>query len=416
MNKTMKVAKWEIKRNLKNKSFLVSLFLTPLLFIGFMLVGSLLDDSEESDAADKTTTIYIKDELQVFPLLEETVRQFELNFELQKTDIAEDAVKGELEDSEDTAYIFLTEKGLETGVFPVYTSTEMVPFFESQIQIFSETIKSVHLRQLGLSDEQLAEISRPFVFEQKSVDLIDENGNVIEEEEASEEDFLKKAVPAGFAGIILFSIVVTSMMIFTSASQEKKDKIAEIILSSVTPGDLMQGKIVGYFVLGMIQALVILLLGIPFVIYQFDIPIAEYLFVPETLLFVLIAVLGYLLFAAIFVGIGSTMADISTAGNFQGLVIMLPFLPLFFLGPVIANPDGMIAQIATYIPFSSPGILILRMALLDEWPWLEIIIALAILILSIWLFMKLAGKIFKVGILLYGKNATPQEIWKWLRA
>lgn len=416
MNKTMKVAKWEIKRNLKNKSFLVSLFLTPLLFIGFMLVGSLLDDSEESDAADKTTTIYIKDELQVFPLLEETVRQFELNFELQKTDIAEDAVKGELEDSEDTAYIFLTEKGLETGVFPVYTSTEMVPFFESQIQIFSETIKSVHLRQLGLSDEQLAEISRPFVFEQKSVDLIDGNGNVIEEEEASEEDFLKKAVPAGFAGIILFSIVVTSMMIFTSASQEKKDKIAEIILSSVTPGDLMQGKIVGYFVLGMIQALVILLLGIPFVIYQFDIPIAEYLFVPETLLFVLIAVLGYLLFAAIFVGIGSTMADISTAGNFQGLVIMLPFLPLFFLGPVIANPDGMIAQIATYIPFSSPGILILRMALLDEWPWLEIIIALAILILSIWLFMKLAGKIFKVGILLYGKNATPQEIWKWLRA
>lgn len=416
MNKTMKVAKWEIKRNLKNKSFLVSLFLTPLLFIGFMLVGSLLDDSEESDAADKTTTIYIKDELQVFPLLEETVRQFELNFELQKTDIAEDAVKGELEDSEDTAYIFLTEKGLETGVFPVYTSTEMVPFFESQIQIFSETIKSVHLRQLGLSDEQLAEISRPFVFEQKSVDLIDENGNVIEEEEASEEDFLKKAVPAGFAGIILFSIVVTSMMIFTSASQEKKDKIAEIILSSVTPGDLMQGKIVGYFVLGMIQALVILLLGIPFVIYQFDIPIAEYLFVPETLLFVLIAVLGYLLFAAIFVGIGSTMADISTAGNFQGLVIMLPFLPLFFLGPVIANPDGIIAQIATYIPFSSPGILILRMALLDEWPWLEIIIALAILILSIWLFMKLAGKIFKVGILLYGKNATPQEIWKWLRA
>ena len=144
-------------------------------------------------------------------------------------------------------------------------------------------------------------------------------------------------------------------MIFTSASQEKKEKIAEIILSSVTPGDLMQGKIVGYFVLGMIQALVILLLGIPFVIYQFDIPIAEYLFVPETLLFVLIAVLGYLLFAAIFVGIGSTMADISTAGNFQGLVIMLPFLPLFFLGPVIANPDGMIAQIATYIPFFFAG-------------------------------------------------------------
>jgi len=414
MNKTKKVAKWEIKRNLKNKSFLISLFLTPLIFIIFAFIGNLVDGSED---AESLTTVYIHDELGAFPLLEETAKQLELDFDLKKTSVAESEVKDKLKDSEYTAYIFLTKEGLDSGVFPVYTSEEMEPYFEAQIQAFSESIKSVHIGQLGLSEEQLREILKPFVFKQISADELDENGQVhAGDPETEKENLLKKAVPAAFAGIILFSIVITSMMIFTSASQEKKDKIAEIILSSVTTDELMQGKIVGYFVLGMIQALVILVFAIPFVIYQFDIPVLEYLLVPETLLFVFISVLGYLLFAAIFVGIGSTMADISTAGNFQGFIMLLPFLPLFFIGPVIDNPSGLAAQIASYIPFSSPAILIMRLAMLEEWPWLEIAISLAILVISVWLFMKLAGKIFKVGILLYGKNATPQEIWKWIRA
>lgn len=96
--------------------------------------------------------------------------------------------------------------------------------------------------------------------------------------------------------------------------------------------------------------------------------------------------------------------------------MMLPFLPFVFIGPVLSNPDGLAAQIATYIPFSAPGVLLMRLTMLEEWPWLQIGISLAILVVSVWLFMKLAGKIFKTGILMYGKNATPQEIWKWIRA
>lgn len=410
MHKTMKVAKWEIKRNLKNKSFVIGLFLTPVLFLLFAFLGNLLSDSD--DEASNKTTVYIKDELNIFAALQETTEQLELSLDLEKTDIKEDAVKGELEDSENKAYLFLTEKGLESGAFSVYTSDDIKPLFHSQIQVFGETIKSIHLSQLGLTNEQLVEISKPIVFEHTSVDEIGKDRS----EGDRVENLLTKAVPGVFAGVILFSIVITSMMIFTSASEEKKDKVAEIILSSVTPGELMQGKIVGYFVLGMIQAFVILLFGIPFVMFQFDFPIMEYLLVPETLLFTVIALLGYLLFAALFVGIGSTMADISTAGNLQGMVMLLPFLPVIFIGPVIANPSGIFAVIGSYIPFSSPGILILRLSMLDDWPWLEIIISLVILVAGIWLCMKLAGKIFKVGILLYGKNATPQEIWKWLRA
>ncbi|WP_318936948.1 ABC transporter permease [Oceanobacillus halotolerans] len=227
---------------------------------------------------------------------------------------------------------------------------------------------------------------------------------------------MERIVPGAFAGFIMLSIVFTGMAIFQSASQEKKDKIAEIILSSLTPADLMQGKIFGYFVLGIIQSIVSIALVLPVLLWRIDFPIIEYLLVPELILLIAIAILGYLLFASIFVGIGATMTDMTTAGNFQGLVMMLPFLPFIFIGPVVSDPSGLMAQIGTYIPFTSPGVLLLRLALLEEWPWIEIIIAIAILVVSVWIFMKLAGKIFQVGILMYGKNATPGEIWMWLRA
>jgi ABC-2 type transport system permease protein len=235
------------------------------------------------------------------------------------------------------------------------------------------------------------------------------------EEGVKGEDPLKRIVPGAFAGVILFSIVITGMMIFQSASQEKKEKVAEIVLSSLTPEELMNGKIIGYFGLGLVQVFVWLLFIIPIVIWKFDVPVIEYILVPETLLLLFIAFAGYLMFAALFVGIGATVEDISTAGNFQGMVMMLPFIPFFFIGPVIGDPTGMIAKIATYFPLSSPGVLLVRLSILDEWPWMEIIISVVILLLSVWLLMKLAGKIFKTGILMYGKNATPQEIWKWIR-
>lgn len=225
---------------------------------------------------------------------------------------------------------------------------------------------------------------------------------------------LEKIVPGIFAGVILLSIVYTGMMTFQSASQERKDKMAEIILSSLTPGELMQGKIVGYFILGLIQTFVWIGLAMPVVIWKYDFSILMYLFTFETLIFIIIAILGYLLFAALFVGLGATIEDVSATGSFQGMVIMLPFVPVIFLSSILEDPNGQVAKIVSYIPFTSPSVLILRLTILEQWPWMEIVLAIVILIISVWVFTKLAGRIFKIGIQKYGKNATPKEIWKWL--
>lgn len=410
MRNTFKIANWEIKRNMKNKSFIIGLFLTPLIFLGFMIIPTLFSDSEPDDIQ-----VVIKDELGVYDELLQAVEQSEfIYWDMNLTDMDEQSIIKQLESEEDIVYVPLTEKSLNEGKITIYTSESIDNQFVNQTHIIEEIVHQVQLEQLGLTTEELEVVSQGVALEMESVgEPTEENTDA---SFAGGENLLERIVPGAFAGIILFSIVISGMMVFQSASQEKKDKIAEIILSSVTPNELMQGKIIGYFVLGIVQVFVWLGIALPVAMWKFDFPFIEYLFVPQLGVLLFIAVLGYLLFASIFVGLGATMEDVSTSGNFQGVVLMLPFLPFLLLGPILSNPSGVVAQVGSYIPFTSPGVLIIRLSMLEEWPWVEIFIGIIVLMVSVWIFMKLAGKIFQTGILLYGKNATPKEIWRWLRA
>ncbi|GEN44575.1 ABC transporter permease [Alkalibacillus haloalkaliphilus] len=415
MRNSIKVGKWEIKRNIKNKSFIISLFLTPLIFVFFATVPNLLSGNDY----DTTTTVYVNDELGTYEVIEPIIEENNMmNWDLTETNEELPTVQHRFEEEPNSAYIQIDEHTAENGVVTYVKGDDVSSQFSNQLRIIEQPLKQLQLQNANLTEEQLELISTPILFEAA-------DGN--EESQASQEEITtneigmvdpyESGIPAAFAGLVLFSIVITGMMIFQSASQEKKDKVAEIILSSVTPGELMQGKILGYFVLGLIQVGVWMLFAIPIAIYMLDdVPVLQHLLVPETLILVFIAILGYLLFAALFVGLGATLEDASSGSNFQGMVMMLPFIPVVIIGPVLSDPSGIVAQVGSYIPFTSPTILILRLAILDEWPWVEVLIGITILLVSIWLFMKLAGKIFKVGILIYGKNATPQEIWKWLRA
>jgi len=403
MRNGMKVAKWEIKRNLKNKTFLISIFLTPALIILFSFFGSMFSNSEDTGQVK----VHVNDQAGVLNAVQQTAKDQKLDWKVKQTKVAEKEAAKRIKDAEETAYIFIDQQAIEKGIIPVYVSEDIEDTFAAEARGALEgTLKAVQLQKAGLTNAQLSTVSTPIQFKEIAA------GN----DDAAKEDFMQKLIPGVFGGLILFSISFSGMYIFQSASTEKKDKIAEIILSSVTPGDLMQGKILGYFVLGMLQALVYVAAGLAIAIWKLDSDVLKYLLAPETALYVAIAILGYLLFSALFVGIGATVADMSSASNFQGLVMALPFLPFIFMGPVLSNPEGIVAQIGTYIPFSAPGVLIMRLIMLDEWPWPQIIISLAILLVSIWVFMKLAGKIFKVGIMMYGKNATPKEILKWIRA
>lgn len=407
MRNSLKVAKWEIKRNMMNKSFIISLLITPVLFMFFFFVPQLFSDGDETKEID----VFVSDELGIMNEVKGMIESQGLNWKVHSTDSSESEMQKQVADTEKAVYIPLTEKALDQGIINVYMSEDVKDSFIHEANILEAPLRQVQIERLGLSEEQKNKIARGISVQQVPFDDSVEN-----KEAVKDGDPLKRVVPGAFAGIVLFSIVMTGMMIFTSASQEKKEKVAEIILSSVTPGELMQGKIIGYFVLGITQVVVWLAVGLPVVAWKLELALMDYLFVPETLLLLGLAVSGYLLFSAIFVAIGATVEDMAATSNFQGIVMMLPFLPLIFIGPIMADPSGIIAKVGSFFPITSPAVWIIRLSMLDEWPWIEIIIALIILFVAIWLMMKAAGKVFKIGILMYGKNATVKEIWKWLWA
>ncbi|MDW0118294.1 ABC transporter permease [Sporosarcina thermotolerans] len=406
MRNSFKVAKWEIKRNMTNKSFVISLFLTPIAFLLFMLIPQLLNGNESKEVVD----VFILDELGVANEIDRLVKSEQLNWIVQITNINESDMGQQVIREENVVYIPFTEKALDEGAIQVYKSKDVSDSFLYEAIVLEGPLRQLQLARLDLSEDQKSVIAKGISVQKAEWQ---DNGREMGVVEGGDNS-LKRAIPGLFAAIILLSSVITGMMIFTSASQEKKEKVAEVILSSVTPGELMQGKIIGYFVLGMTQVAVWLAIGLPVFVWKSELPIIEYLFVPQLLLLVLFAIAGYLLFAAIFVAIGATVEDMTTTGNFQGIVMMLPFLPLVFIGPIFGDPSGIIAKVGSFIPFTSPAVWIMRLSLVEEWPWMEISISVVILLATVWLMMKAAGKVFEIGMLMHGKNATPKEIWKWL--
>lgn len=397
MRNSKKVAKWEYKKNMKSKSFIISLLLTPALFLLFAFLPGLFDSFNQKDEV----TVYVQDEINALKGIEPSLKAQGITWNIEKT---EKNMSTYIKEHENTAYLLLNETAVNNGRLEVFTNESMPQTFDQELSALAGSIQLLQLESLSLTPEQTNLITQGISIESVAVS-----------EETKEENPLKRLVPGILAGAILLSVITTGMMIFQSASGEKKEKVSEIVLSSITPGELMQGKIIGYFALGMTQAFVWIICLLPFFIWKLDFPVVEYLLVPETIVLVFIAILGYLLFAALFAGLGASFEDVDSTSNFQGIVFILPWLPLFLIAPVLNDPTGIIAQAASYFPLTAPGILIIRLSVLEQWPWLEIIVSLSLLIVSIWVLMKIAGKIFSIGILKYGKNATPQEMLKWLK-
>ncbi len=396
MGQTFKVALWELKKNLTNKTFLISVALTPLIMILFGALPTLLESLERN----QMDYIYVVDEIGIYEMLEENVdrEQYQLeNFEGAIEELEERVIE-----EDRTSYIIIDEEGFQSHQFTLYTGDEgMIPLSGFQTAL-NQTLQEHKLDQMEIDRDMANYITTDFFIGQTS--LLEEDL-----------DFLSRLIPGVFAGLILISVFISGTMTFQSATQEKRDKMTEVLLSSVSARDLMQGKIIGYFFLGLLQVAVWAAVGILVSTYYFDIPVLEYLFVAELPLMLLYAVIGYLMFSALFVSMGATINDIYAAGNFQGVLFIIPMLPVFFIGAIIQNPHGIVAKVGSYFPLSTPGVMLFRLVIASRIPTMEIILTLGILVGTTFLIMRLAGKIFKTALLMYGKNATPAEIFRWLR-
>lgn len=242
------------------------------------------------------------------------------------------------------------------------------------------------------------------------------------EEEVDPTDIARQWAPVVFVYFLWISILINTQMLITNTIEEKSNKLIEVLLSSVPAITLMGGKIIGIAVTGLtiIAAWLIMALtffiGVPLLAgIELPVDLSDVVADPLFLLsFVMYFLLGYLLYAALLVGLGSLCNNLKEAQNLVLPVQMIQILPILMMIPIGRDPNGTLAQVLSYIPPLTPFVMMNRAA--GPPSAFEYLITTILLIVSIIAAFWLAAKIFRIGILMTGKPPGPMEILRLLRA
>ena len=246
-------------------------------------------------------------------------------------------------------------------------------------------------------------------------------------EEAGAAEFLATYLPLGLAYILLVMIMSVGGMLLTSTVEEKSNKIVEVLLSSVTATQLMAGKLIGLMLVGVTAPLLFLTAGLIATAIGLtqvapDGTAAEVLGglwdvlfgSPLLPLFFLCFVLGYVLFASLYLAVGAMSESIQDAQSFVGPLTILLVLPLPFLGQAVQDPNGTVMRILTWVPIYTPYALMMRIN--NDPPFWEMAGALAMLVAFTGLVLFFMGRIYRNGVLSSGGAPKLKDAVKLARA
>jgi ABC-2 type transport system permease protein len=205
------------------------------------------------------------------------------------------------------------------------------------------------------------------------------------------------------------TIISIGGMLIRSMLEEKSNRLIEILLSSCTPGELLTGKIIGLSALGLTQIVVWGAMGMVFTGTSL-IPADTFTNILPMLLFFF---LGFLFYVSLYVGIGSVVTTEQEAQQLNSYLSIILFIPVVFALPAIQNPDSMLIRVLSFIPFTSPAIMLFRFNTANI-PLPEIIIIATIMLVSIMITIMVTSRIFRIGILSYGKRPSFKEIRQWI--
>lgn len=432
MNKISLIIKREYLTRVKKKSFVVMTLLGPLLMAALMIVP---------------IWIGLKDQdFQIIEVVDETglfVNQFEntstIKFEQQFVNI--EAAKDSFYNSKYTSILHISNVGKQSNVKLYYKKQpglNTVSKIESTIE---GGIRNIELKeQFNISKEQLDKI-KPEV----NVETIFRNAEGGEETKSST---ISSILGFGGAIIIYMFIFLYGVQVMRGVIEEKTSRIVEIIISSVKPFQLMMGKIVGIALVGLTQFLLwIILTGIIVSVAQVALNqnvemvnqgaiqevmktqgagnieatnvsaqiqsiIAEIPVVKLLVSFLFYFLGGYLLYGALFAAIGSAVDSEADTQQFM-MPITIPLIFSFVVAQtVMQNPDGSMAFWLSIFPLTSPIIMMVRIPFgVETW---ELLLSMFLLVLGFIGTTWIAGKIYRTGILMYGKKVNYKELWKWL--
>ena len=436
MNHLSLITKREYLNKVKNKSFIVMTFLSPIIMVAiFALVGYLTQLNN-----DKVRVISVLDESGLF--VDEFNDTDKTKYDILSGINLEDA-KTIVKESENYGLLYIPKADSIDAIadkIKFYSqdspSLMVMENIEDKIE---EKARNIKLKDSGLD---------PAVIEKLNI-RINTNLETFEGEETSKLGSGLKLAFGGAAGYLLFMfIIIYGNMIMRSVIEEKTSRIIEIIISSVKPIQLLLGKIFGTSLAGITQFVIwviiggILMVGVSAVfginmsesqmaqqevlnqvsnnaemqkevatLMQeiFNLPLANLV-----IMFILFFIGGYLLYSSLYAAIGAAVDNETDTQQFM-MPIIMPLILAIYVGffTVIENPHGMVSQVFSYIPFTSPVVMLMRIPF--GVPIWQQLVSVFILFGTFYVTVIFAAKIYRVGILMYGKKPTYKELYKWLK-
>lgn len=277
----------------------------------------------------------------------------------------------------------------------------------------STVVRQARFREAGIDPGRVEELSRSVRLEPQRVS----------EKGSRAEGSLGAAVLAMVLFFILYvSIIMWGQQVMQGVLEEKGSRVIEVVISSVTPFELMMGKLMGICLLGLTQLAI--WLGTMLVVTAPGV-VATMAFLPPgasppslsavmLINFVLLFILGFLAYATLYAAIGASFNNIQEAQQAAGIAMMFVVVPVMIMYPVINDPNSRMATVLSLIPTFTPLLMPLRIAV-DMPPLWQLALAYALTISFVVAMVWFCSKIYRVGILMYGKKPTFQEIWKWTR-
>jgi ABC-2 type transport system permease protein len=231
-------------------------------------------------------------------------------------------------------------------------------------------------------------------------------------------------IAVSIAMLLYMTIFIYGQNVLRGVMEEKQTRVAEIVVSSVRPTTLLAGKVLGVGAVGLTQ--MIIWIGVSFAMARYRATLLNMMgidatpmqfpstTISQTVILVVFFMLGYTFYAALFAAVGSTVNTEQEAQQAQLPIVMLLIVSIMFLQPVLNSPDGKLANTLTWLPFSSPIVMPLRMSAVSVPTW-EIVASLFALMAGCYIAVWVAARIYRTGLLMYGKRPTMREMMRWVR-
>jgi ABC-2 type transport system permease protein len=219
------------------------------------------------------------------------------------------------------------------------------------------------------------------------------------------------AIPVTFMMMMFLLVMSSSPQLLNSVIEEKMSRISEVLVASVTPFQLMMGKLLGSVGVSLVLATIYLAGAYGLAQYW---GYANVLTPGLIASFFFYLVLAILLFGSMFIAIGAACTDLKDAQNMMTPAMILIMFPMFSWAAVIRAPESGLALATSLFPFSTPFIMLLRIALQPAPPLWQILLSAVLVCAAVIVAVWAAGRIFRAGLLIHGKAATPREMLRWI--